>query len=356
MKDDLVLRIYLWLRWKLCQGPPLQPFRRAGCSRRIQRREHWISNTGRNGGCCKSQRYPCKREGLASMQIEKGFTDNWLQPTGAQELLMRQYAGCKRFVWNRALSIEQARYCRGEKMVGCTQMMRELTMWRNNPDPHSNFLREAPVHALQSVLWELYESYDKFFNKEQVHPPQFKKKARARLSFTESDPAAFELDQPNKRVRLPKLGWVKCRWTQKIAGFCRCSARSILPTRFIQPRRSSLATSALFAESLSPTVSSFHQSMSPGRRSVKRFTNGGSETNGSSARTGRRLPVLPACHPENASPERPDASAAKVEWTPAGSLDALSADNSKGNGHARPESSPRPDIGSRAGLSETDRP
>src|SRR5271166_5831929 len=223
------------------------------------------------------------------MLIEKGFTDNWLQPTGAQERLLRQYAGCKRFVWNRALSIEQARYCRGEKMVGCTQMMRELTMWRNNPDPHSNFLREAPVHALQSVLWELYESYDKFFNKEQVHPPQFKKKARARLSFTESDPAAFELDQPNKRVRLPKLGWVKCRWTQKIAGFCRCSARSILPTRFIQPRRSSLATSALFAESLSPTVSSFHQSMSPGRRSVKRSTSVGSETNGSSARTGRRL-------------------------------------------------------------------
>src|SRR5271166_6407779 len=152
------------------------------------------------------------------MQIEKGFTDNWLQPTGAQERLLRQYAGCKRFVWNRALSIEQARYSRGEKMVGCTQMMRELTMWRNNPDPHSNFLREAPVHALQCVLWELYESYDKFFNKEQVHPPQFKKKAKARLSFTESDRASFELDQPNKRVRSPKLGWVKCRGTQKIEG------------------------------------------------------------------------------------------------------------------------------------------
>jgi Helix-turn-helix domain len=69
------------------------------------------------------------------MLTEKGFTDNWLQPTGAQERLLRQYAGCKRFVWNRALSIEQARYCRGEKMVGCTQRMRELTMWRNNPDP-----------------------------------------------------------------------------------------------------------------------------------------------------------------------------------------------------------------------------
>ena len=153
------------------------------------------------------------------MQIEKGFTDNWLQPTGAQENLMRQYAGCKRFVWNRALSIEQARYRRGEKkLLGKYEMMKQLTMWRNNPDPHSNFLREAPVHALQCVLYELYESYQRFFRGEQVHPPQFKKKSKANISFTESDPATFEIEEARKRVRLPKLGWVKCRFPQHIEG------------------------------------------------------------------------------------------------------------------------------------------
>ena len=109
------------------------------------------------------------------MQIEKGFTDNWFEPTGAQERLMRQYAGCKRFVWNRALSIEQAR--------------------RNNPDPHSNFLKDAPVHALQCVLYELYDSYQRFFRGEQAHPPQFKKRSKAKVSFTESDPASFEIDE-----------------------------------------------------------------------------------------------------------------------------------------------------------------
>jgi len=47
---------------------------------------------------------------------------------------MRQYAGCKRLVWNRALSIEQARYRRGEKeLLGKYEMMKQLTMWRNNP-------------------------------------------------------------------------------------------------------------------------------------------------------------------------------------------------------------------------------
>jgi putative transposase len=153
------------------------------------------------------------------MQIEKGFTDNWLQPTSAQENLMRQYAGCKRFVWNRALSIEQARYRRGEKkQLGKYEMMKQLTMWRNNPDPHSNFLKDAPVHALQCVLYELYDSYQRFFRGEQVHPPQFKKKSKAKISFTESDPASFEIDEVNKRVRLPKLGWVKCRFTQHMEG------------------------------------------------------------------------------------------------------------------------------------------
>jgi putative transposase len=152
------------------------------------------------------------------MQIEKGFTDNWLQPTGAPEHWMRQYAGCQRFVCNRALSMEQARYRRGEKQLGKYAMMRELALWRNNPDPHSSFLKDAPVHALQCVLFELYESYRKFFAKEQIHPPQFKKKSKAKISFTESDPASFELEEANKPVRLPKLGWVKCRYSQHIEG------------------------------------------------------------------------------------------------------------------------------------------
>src|SRR5258708_6182824 len=64
------------------------------------------------------------------MQIEKGFTDNWLQSTGAQENLMRQDAGCKWFVWNRALSIEQAparRRCASENIMKKRTERRKLT-------------------------------------------------------------------------------------------------------------------------------------------------------------------------------------------------------------------------------------
>jgi len=64
------------------------------------------------------------------MQIEKGFTDNWLQPTGAQENPVRQYAGCEWFVWNRALSIEQAparRRCANENIMKKRTERRKLT-------------------------------------------------------------------------------------------------------------------------------------------------------------------------------------------------------------------------------------
>jgi hypothetical protein len=78
------------------------------------------------------------------MQIKKGFTDNWLQPTGAQEKLMRQYAGCKRFVWNRALSIEQARYRRGEKkQLGKYEMMKQRC-GATIPTRTATFLKRRP--------------------------------------------------------------------------------------------------------------------------------------------------------------------------------------------------------------------
>jgi hypothetical protein len=84
--------------------------------------------------------------------------------------------------------------------------MKQLTMWRNNPDPHSNFLKDAPVHALQCVLFELYDSYQRFFKGQQVHPPQFKKKSQGKISFTESDPALFALDEAHKTGASTQVG------------------------------------------------------------------------------------------------------------------------------------------------------
>jgi hypothetical protein len=46
-------------------------------------------------------------------------------------------------------------------------MMKELTGWREK-GRDTEFLRSAPVHVLRNVLWDLYESYKRFFRKEKV--------------------------------------------------------------------------------------------------------------------------------------------------------------------------------------------
>lgn len=154
----------------------------------------------------------------SSTKREFAYTDNWLQPTGEQERLLRQWAGMSRFVWNRALSIESARYRRGEKkLLGVYAMKRELTQWRE-VGRDTEFLREAPVHVLQNVLWDLYGSYDRFFKKSQEKPPQFRKKSKSHISVTETDAATFEIDYVNHRLKFPKLGWINCRFPREIIG------------------------------------------------------------------------------------------------------------------------------------------
>jgi uncharacterized protein YacL len=53
--------------------------------------------------------------------------------------------------------------------------------------------------------------------------------------------------------------------------------------------------------------------------------------------------------------ERAEPSPAKANWATGGTIDAFPAGNSNGNGHTRPEASPRPDTGSRAGFPEPER-
>ncbi|HEY1470068.1 MAG TPA: TRAM domain-containing protein [Candidatus Acidoferrum sp.] len=53
--------------------------------------------------------------------------------------------------------------------------------------------------------------------------------------------------------------------------------------------------------------------------------------------------------------ERHDASATKANWTAAGSVDGLPAENGNGNGHARPEGPHRAEDGSRRGLPDGER-
>jgi len=137
-----------------------------------------------------------------------------LQSNGEQQRQMRRFAGSCRYVFNKALALQQARYEHGEKKLGYAGLCKRLTEWRNSAE--TTWLSDAPVHPLQQTLKDLERAYANFFAKRTAFP-RFKKKGR-HDRFRYPDPKQIKLDQANSRLFLPKLGWLRYRNSRDVRG------------------------------------------------------------------------------------------------------------------------------------------
>ncbi|AJE20930.1 RNA-guided endonuclease InsQ/TnpB family protein [Azotobacter chroococcum] len=137
-----------------------------------------------------------------------------IEPTGEQQRQMRRFAGSCRFVFNKALALQQERYEQGGKKLGYAGLCKRLTEWRH--DPETAWLADAPVHPLQQALKDLERAYANFFT-QRAGFPRFKKKGQSD-SFRYPDPKQIRLDQGNSRIFLPKLGWLRYRNSRKVLG------------------------------------------------------------------------------------------------------------------------------------------
>lgn len=54
-----------------------------------------------------------------------------LMPNGEQQRAMRRFAGSCRFVFNKALALQQAQYAEGKKKLSYAELCKQLTVWRN---------------------------------------------------------------------------------------------------------------------------------------------------------------------------------------------------------------------------------
>jgi len=141
-----------------------------------------------------------------------------LMPNGEQRRNMRRFADTSRYAYNRALALQQESqkaeggYIRYEEMAKC------LPLWKRDMD--TAWLKEPPSQALQQTLMDLNKGFQKFFKK-QAGYPKFKKKGQSD-SFRFPDPKQLKLDQENKRVFLPKLGWIRLRKSRDME----CSIRN----------------------------------------------------------------------------------------------------------------------------------
>lgn len=135
-----------------------------------------------------------------------------LMPTGERQRDMRRFAGSCRFVYNKALALQQAMYEAGEKKLGYAGMCKVLTEWKD--DPALAWLTETPSQALQQTLKDLDRAYTNFFAK-RADFPRFKKKG---ISDRFRYPQGTKLDQTNNRIFLPKLGWLRYRNSRDVLG------------------------------------------------------------------------------------------------------------------------------------------
>lgn len=135
-----------------------------------------------------------------------------LRPDGQQMRQMRRFAGACRFVFNKALALQQERHERGEKKLGYADLCKALTEWKAQPE--TRWLNETPSQALQQSLKNLERAYKNFFEK-RADFPRFKKKGQ-HDSFRY--PQGVKLDQGNSRIFLPKLGWLRVRLSRDVLG------------------------------------------------------------------------------------------------------------------------------------------
>ncbi|QTR44489.1 transposase [Thiothrix litoralis] len=137
-----------------------------------------------------------------------------LMPNGETQRQLRRFAGSCRFVYNRALALQQANHEAGEKFIGYVAMAKHLTAWRNGVE--TPWLKDAPVHPLQHALKDLDKAYQNFFAK-RADFPRFKRKGSGD-SFRYPDPKQIKLDPGNSRIFLPKLGWIRYRNSRDVLG------------------------------------------------------------------------------------------------------------------------------------------
>ncbi|WP_335807964.1 transposase [Gallibacterium anatis] len=144
------------------------------------------------------------------MQLRKAFKFE-IMPNGSQIRRIKQFCGCSRFVFNRALAWQNEQYEQDNSFkFSYTKIANLLPQWKKE----LVWLKECHSQVLQQSLKDLESAFKNFFQK-RADFPKFKKKG-VKESFR--FPQGCKLEQNNNRIWLPKIGWVRYRNSREVIG------------------------------------------------------------------------------------------------------------------------------------------
>ena len=144
------------------------------------------------------------------MQILKAFKFE-LMPNGAQIRRLKQFCGCSRFVFNRALAYRNEQYEADKSFkFSYNKIANLLPEWKRE----LTWLKDCHSQVLQQALKDLESSFKNFFAKRSDFPKFKRKGEKDSFRF----PQGCKLEQQNNRIYLPKIGWIRYRNSRAIVG------------------------------------------------------------------------------------------------------------------------------------------
>lgn len=144
------------------------------------------------------------------MTFQKGVKFR-IYPNREQRNLIDRTLGCSRLIYNKGLAMREDAFKSGEK-CGYKQTSAMLTALKQ--DVNYAFLKEVDSIALQQALRNLDTGYTNFFEHRAAHP-KFKNKKSSKQSYHTLN-IGNGIRISNKRIRLPKIGWVKVHQSMEI--------------------------------------------------------------------------------------------------------------------------------------------
>lgn len=144
------------------------------------------------------------------MKLHKAFKFE-LMPTGEQTRRFKQFCGCSRFVFNRALAWQNERYEADKSFkFSYYKLTSLLPEWKQELP----WLKDCNAQVLQMSLKDLECAFRNFFAKRSDFPKFMRKGEKESFRF----PQGCKLEQHNNRIYLPKIGWVCYRNSRDVVG------------------------------------------------------------------------------------------------------------------------------------------
>jgi len=148
------------------------------------------------------------------MKIRKAYKFR-LKPDDAQRAKLENYVGACRFLWNKVLRLNLDRLSSKQHLMWYQEADFWSKQWKASDE--YGFLKAVPAHCLQQKLKDLSRAFTDAFDKTQPlkRLPRFKKRG-VHDSIRFPEPKQITLN--NRRIKLPKLGWLGFFKSQAMIG------------------------------------------------------------------------------------------------------------------------------------------